>query len=539
MSDRDATSPSGSAGGKAAAGEPRAIGRYLLFSEIAAGGMASVHLGRLMGAVGFARTVAIKRLLPHFGKEPEFIAMFMDEARIAARIRHPNVVSTLDVVAEGDELFLIMDYVEGESLSKLLRAASAQGTPAPRGIVLSVMYGALQGLHAAHEARNESGELLHVVHRDVSPQNILVGVDGTPRVLDFGIAKAIGRLSNTQSGHVKGKFAYMAPEQLQGGEITRRTDIYGASVVLWEALTGRRLFSGEEGVVIGRVLAGGAPAPSSVDPTIPPELDRVVLRGLAKDPEARFATALEMARAVGDAGALASALEIGEWVSKMAQATLDERAQLVSAVESSPTSRASRAPKPPESPADEQTAAATVHPAEPPTAVAALAPTLLSAEPPTVRWSAADARTVTGAGVDHDEADTRVAWRGPRGSGVVLSGRMFVLGALLIAGLVTLAVVALRSGSRPTAPQVVSSVAASPAPPAPAVSSTSAAAPQASPASSAPPASSVPAAAPPSRPARHRTVTHTAPARRAKPDCNPPSYIDKNGFKVFKPGCLH
>ena len=157
---------------------PRAIGRYLLFREIAAGGMASVHLGRLVGAAGFARTVAIKRLLPHFGKEPEFIAMFMDEARIAARIRHPNVVSTLDVVTEGDELFLVMDYVEGEALSKLLRASAQLGKPAPRAIVLAVMYGALQGLHAAHEAKSEAGEPLDVVHRDVSPQNILVGVDG-------------------------------------------------------------------------------------------------------------------------------------------------------------------------------------------------------------------------------------------------------------------------------------------------------------------------------------------------------------------------
>ena len=196
------------------------------------------------------------------------------------------------------------------------------------------MYGVLQGLHAAHEARGEAGQPLGVVHRDVSPQNILVGVDGTARVLDFGIAKAVGRLSSTQSGHVKGKFAYMAPEQLNGGEITRRTDVYGASVVLWEALTGRRLFAGDEGVVIGRVLEGKVVAPSTVDPEIPPEVDRIVMRGLSKDPLDRYPTALEMARDLGELD-LASALRIGEWVSTLAAATLSERAELVGAVESS------------------------------------------------------------------------------------------------------------------------------------------------------------------------------------------------------------
>ncbi len=510
--------------------EPRAIGRYLLFGEIAAGGMASVHLGRLVGAAGFSRTVAIKRLLPHFGKEPEFIAMFQDEARIAARIRHPNVVSTLDVLAQGDELFLVMDYVEGESLSKLLGAARKRGMPAPREIVIGVIYGALQGLHAAHEARSETGELLHVVHRDVSPQNILVGVDGTPRVLDFGIAKAMGRLTNTQSGLVKGKFAYMAPEQLTGGDITRLTDVYGASVVLWEALTGKRLFSGVEGVVIARVLEGAAPRPSSVDSSIPPALDQLVMRGLAKDPADRFPTALEMARAIGDLGPMASALEIGEWVASVAGETLHERAGLVSAIESS----GAASPRSPGSPGPgaRATAQATLLSAGLETAVA-------TAHSAVAETAVATAHASSSATPD-DEAETRVAGRG--GSRPALGGRASLLGAVVIIGLVVLAVVVLRAraGSGGVASVSPSAVAAFPsaAPARPAASAAAATFLKAGPApgaaaSAAPVASSAPDERPHPAIARPRV-----PAHAAAPDCNPPSYIDKNGYKVFKPGCL-
>ncbi len=506
--------------------EPRAIGRYLLFGEIAAGGMASVHLGRLVGAAGFSRTVAIKRLLPHFGREPEFIAMFQDEARIAARIRHPNVVSTLDVLAQGDELFLVMDYVEGESLSKLLGAARKRGTPAPREIVLGVIYGALQGLHAAHEARSETGELLHVVHRDVSPQNILVGADGTPRVLDFGIAKAIGRLTNTQSGLVKGKFAYMAPEQLTGGEITRLTDVYGASVVLWEALTGSRLFSGVEGVVIARVLEGKPPPPSSVDPSIPPVLDQLVMRGLAKDPADRFPTALEAARAIGDLGPVASALEIGEWVASVAGETLHERAALVSAIESSGVARGSQAPR---GPGDTATAQATLLSAGTETAVTTARPAALT--------EVATAHVSARATAD-DEAETSVAWRG--GARPVLGGRASLLGAVIVVGLIVLAVVVVRAragsgGVASTPPSAVAAHASAAAAPAPAAPLVQTPAPSAS-ASAAPVASSAPE--PRAHQAALHAAPHAAPRHHPAPDCNPPSYIDENGYKVFKPGCL-
>src|SRR6516225_8996456 len=181
-----------------AAQNVRVVGRYALYVAIAAGGMATVHLGRLIGEVGFSRTVAIKRLHPQYAADPEFVSMFLDEARLAARIRHPNVVPTLDVVATKGELFLVMDYVPGESLARLSRVCREQRRPIPHRITSAVMAGALHGLHAAHEAKSERGAPLGIVHRDVSPQNVLVGADGVPRVLDFGVAKAAGRMQETR-----------------------------------------------------------------------------------------------------------------------------------------------------------------------------------------------------------------------------------------------------------------------------------------------------------------------------------------------------
>ena len=218
------------------------IGRYALHGEIASGGMAVVHFGRLLGPVGFSRPVAIKRLHPQLAREPNVRAMFIDEARLASRIRHPNVVPTLDVVTDGGDLLLVMEYVHGESLQQLLRAVRKRGEPVPLRITLAVMTAVLHGLHAAHEATTETGQALNVVHRDVSPQNIMVGVDGVARVLDFGIARATVRLENTREGIVKGKLAYMAPEQLGGVVVDRRAAVYAATVVLWEMLTGKRLF---------------------------------------------------------------------------------------------------------------------------------------------------------------------------------------------------------------------------------------------------------------------------------------------------------
>ncbi len=320
----------------------RVLGRYALFDEIAAGGMATVHLGRMLGPVGFSKTVAIKRLHPHLARDPEFVSMFLDEARLAARIQHPNVVGTLDVVAAEGEVFLVLEYVQGESLSHLLKATRIKGTSVAPRVVASILVNALHGLHAAHEACDEHGYQLGIVHRDVSPQNILVGVDGVARVLDFGVAMAAGRLQETRDGQLKGKLAYMAPEQIRGEDVDRRTDTYAAAVVLWEGLVGRRLAHGaNEGQVLATVLAGNFPTPSSVVPGLPPAVDAVVMKGLAPHPSQRFHSAREMAIALERAVGVASPYEVAEWVQSVGAETLAIRAARVREMESTSAVRVS------------------------------------------------------------------------------------------------------------------------------------------------------------------------------------------------------
>ncbi len=316
-------------------GPTKVVGRYALYGEIAAGGMATVHIGRLLGPVGFARTVAIKRLHPQYAKDPEFVSMFLDEARVAARVQHPNVVATIDVVATDGELFLIMDYVRGESLSRLVRAANKLGEHVPPRIAAAIMCGFLHGLHAAHEAKNERGEPLKLVHRDVSPQNVLVGSDGVARALDFGIAKAAGRVQVTREGQIKGKLAYMPPEQLRGLELTRATDIYASAVVLWETLTGERLFKGDtESETLGRIIKGEVTLPSAIVPDLAEAYDDVVLKGLAQEPHLRWATARDMALALERCEGIASPTEVGEWVEAVAGESIQMREDRVAEMES-------------------------------------------------------------------------------------------------------------------------------------------------------------------------------------------------------------
>ncbi len=310
-------------------------GRYVLGDEIASGGMATVHLGRLLGQVGFARIVAIKRLHAQHARDPDFVSMFLDEARLAARIRHPNVVSTLDVVDDRGELFLVLDYVHGEALSALCRTLHESGSRVPLNIASSILVDTLLGLHAAHEAKDERGHPLGIVHRDVSPHNVLVGVDGVARIFDFGVAKAQMRLQTTREGQLKGKMPYMAPEQLSQASITRRTDIFAAGVVLWEVLTGKRLFDADNaGAIVARILLGQVSAPSRLVPDLPPELDQVVLRATAGAPEQRFRSAREMADALEQAVAPCRRVDVGDWVSKMAEHTLQERTARISFLES-------------------------------------------------------------------------------------------------------------------------------------------------------------------------------------------------------------
>jgi serine/threonine-protein kinase len=319
------TSPEGSV--------PMRIDRYELHDVIASGGMATVHLGRLLGPAGFGRTVAIKRLHPHLAKEPEFAAMLTDEARVASRIGHPNIVPVLDAVASRGELFLVMEYVPGLTLAELMKNAGSSGESVPVSIACAIMAGVLRGLDAAHEARDEGSRPLDVVHRDVSPQNILVGADGVARLLDFGIAKAVGRLHTTRDGELKGKVAYMAPEQLGARTVDRRTDIYAASVVLWEALTGERLFAGDDAAtVFGNVMQKKVPPPSTKVANVPGEIDTAVLTGLEREPSRRFSRARDMATAIENGTRLARASEIADWVAQMGEKELADRAKSVAGI---------------------------------------------------------------------------------------------------------------------------------------------------------------------------------------------------------------
>ena len=317
------------------------LGRYVVFDEIASGGMSSVHFGRMLGPAGFGRTVAIKRLHPHYAKDPDFVSMLIDEARLVSRIHHPNVVPTLDIVHTKSDLFLVLEYVPGETLAKLQALAAEQGVAIPESVTLALVTNMLLGLDAAHEATSEDGTPLGIIHRDVSPQNVLVGTDGNARVLDFGIARAADASHRSDGGQVKGKIAYMSPEQLRlDSGLGRATDIYAASVVLWELLTGRRLFDRvEKSQIAALVLAGAIRSPRSVVPSISETLEEIVMRGLEALPEHRYATAREMAACLEAGGRMATAREVASFVASIAAASLSERALVVARIEKETASR--------------------------------------------------------------------------------------------------------------------------------------------------------------------------------------------------------
>lgn len=287
---------------------------YELLGELASGGMATVYLGRERSSGGATRLVAVKSMLPELASDEGFLAMFLDEATLTAKIKHPNVVSTLDVVSSDGRLLIVMEYVEGMPLARLLEIAWRKKIVVPAAISLSILCDVLAGLHAAHELVDEDGRALNVVHRDVSPQNILLGVDGAARILDFGIAKAATQQHVTARGEIKGKLAYMPAEQQLGEVVDRRSDVYAAGVVLWELLVGRRLFlSSDEEEIVRQVFEGLVQPPSLVaDEEVSPEVDRVVLKALARRREDRWWSAAEMARALERASAISSSARIAD-----------------------------------------------------------------------------------------------------------------------------------------------------------------------------------------------------------------------------------
>jgi serine/threonine-protein kinase len=262
--------------------------------------------------------------------------MLIDEARMSGRVRHANVVATLDVVVEPDDVLLVMEYVTGETLYTLLAETVGRGEPVPIPVAVRIGMDILRGLQAAHDATDEEGNPLHIVHRDVSPQNVMVGVDGVSRLLDFGVAKARGRLQSTRDGQLKGKLSYMSPEQIRGSAVPQ-TDVFAAAAVLWEALTGRRLFDAEnEGAMLNLLLNAPIARPSEHRSEVPSQLDLVVMRGLSRVIEDRYARPDEMAQALSRASAIAENSAVAAWVRHLAHDRIRVREALIHRVEAVP-----------------------------------------------------------------------------------------------------------------------------------------------------------------------------------------------------------
>jgi serine/threonine-protein kinase len=317
----------------------RARSRYELIVKLASGGMATVYVGRVRGPLGFSRLVAIKRAHPHLLEDDAFVRMLVDEAKLASRIHHPHVVAVLDIERDKKskgppDLRLVMEYVEGASLADLVHLADAAARPIPPAVALRIALDVCAGLQVAHELTDESGAPLGLVHRDVSPHNILVGVDGLSRISDFGIAKATSRPSPTTTGSLKGKLAYMAPEYVSGEAIDARADVFALGVVVWEALARQKLFRGSSDVeTIQRVASAEVPPLSSVVPDVGAALDEVVALALARAPENRFSSARAFGNALEaearSANLLASHAEVAALVRELAKEQLEARRELI------------------------------------------------------------------------------------------------------------------------------------------------------------------------------------------------------------------
>ncbi len=284
-------------------------GDYYLTRKIATGGMAELFRALKIGAAGFEKLLVVKRLLPHLSADRELREMFLDEARLASQLNHTNIAQVYDLgqaqAADSGRpqaettYFIAMEYVFGKSLAEVIRGGQEQHRPLSVQNSVRIISNAAAALDYAHEKSGPGGEPLGLVHRDVSPQNILISYQGEVKLVDFGIAKALSSSTTTRPGTLKGKFSYMAPEQAKGEAVDRRTDVYALGIVMWEALTGKRLFAGEsEAVILGKVISPQVPPPSAQNPDVPPELEAVCLKALAADPEQRFQSAAQMYEAL-------------------------------------------------------------------------------------------------------------------------------------------------------------------------------------------------------------------------------------------------
>jgi eukaryotic-like serine/threonine-protein kinase len=345
--------------------ERDAIGRYELLLELARGGMAVLHLARAQGVGGFSRLFAIKQILPHLAADPQFVDMFLNEGRIAARLSHPNLCPVFELFQERGELFLVMEYLDGVPWETLAAVAPRD----PRGLQLTagVLAQACEGLHHAHTFRDVDGTAMPIIHRDVSPQNLFVSVDGTCRVLDFGVSKVATDHRRTHTGLLKGKLPYMAPEQIRGEPLDARADIWAVGVMLWEALTGQRLFDRDTDFLTYLAIASAdIPSVNAAASRYPPAIDRVIARALARDRDARYPSARDLAHdlqlATIPLGGLASRDHIAAAVAALCGPRIAARRR---AIADAITQRASAQPDPATSPgphAASHPAAATSHP---------------------------------------------------------------------------------------------------------------------------------------------------------------------------------
>ncbi|AKU96896.1 Serine/threonine protein kinase [Labilithrix luteola] len=319
------------------AANARLGGIYEPLLELASGGMARVFIGRRVGAAGFERIVVIKQIHRHMLGREEMHKLFKDEAHIASLIHHVNVVPVIDVVEASGELLLVMEYVESVSMSLMQKMVRLAGTITPPSVIVRVMMDVLAGLQAAHDAVDARGRPMLIVHRDVSPQNVIIGRDGVSRVIDFGVAKAAHRLTETESGHLKGKFGYMAPEQISGQPVDRRTDVFAAGVMLFEAFSDARLFATDNALeTMRRVLNEPMPNPATV-PRMPPALHDVVKTALSREPNQRFPSAIDFANALAGCFAPATHGEVSQWIEAQCGKLLAQRREVLAEVRSSPS----------------------------------------------------------------------------------------------------------------------------------------------------------------------------------------------------------
>jgi serine/threonine-protein kinase len=278
------------------------LGRYELLATIGVGGMASVILARQKGPAGFEKAVVIKLIHPHMAQDTIAVNMLLDEAKVAAQLDHQNIVHTYELGEAHGTYYIVMEYLAGESLGQVLKQGQKQNSPMSPFVAAKIVAEAAEGLHYAHELPDYNGAPMGIVHRDVSPGNIVVQYNGAVKVVDFGIAKAQGRVTSTQDGELKGKYGYMSPEQIKNDVMDRRSDVFSLGVVLWESLARRRLFNADNvAATLMQILQGDRTPPSAYDADIPHALDAVALRALAPDPNDRFQTIAEMKQAIDDA----------------------------------------------------------------------------------------------------------------------------------------------------------------------------------------------------------------------------------------------